>query len=139
LKEARRVLKPGGKLVVVIWDKPEMSDGTEILKAISTLLPPPPPGTPGPFALSEDGKVEGVFQRIGMKKISRTKVACPFLYHSLNNAVKSFMGTGPAAAALNQNPGAVVEGVIADAFEKFGLVDDMYFVMNSFLLFVGQK
>src|SRR6185295_17978082 len=70
LSEARRVLKPGGKLVAVIWDKPEMSDGTEILKAISTLLPPPPPGTPGPFALSEDGKVETILESIGLKKIS---------------------------------------------------------------------
>jgi hypothetical protein len=49
------------------------------------------------------------------------------------------MGTGPAAAALNQNPKTVVEGVIADAFEKFDLTDDMYFIMNSFLLFVAEK
>jgi SAM-dependent methyltransferase len=139
LKEARRVLKPGGKLVAVIWDKPEMSDGTEILKAISTLLPPPPPGTPGPFALSEDGKVEAVLGGLGFNNISKTKVPCPFLYHSLTNAINSFMGTGPAAAALNQNPKAVVEGVIADAFEKFDLTDDMYFIMNSFLLFVAEK
>ena len=139
LKEAKRVLKPGGKLVAVIWDKPEMSDGTTILKAISTLLPPPPPGTPGPFALSEDGKVENVLNGIGLQKISKETVPCPFLYHSMNNAVKSFMGTGPAAAALNQNPRVVVEGVIADAFGKFYLTDDMYFLMNSFLLFVAEK
>ncbi len=125
--------------MAVIWDKPEMSDGTEILKAISTLLPPPPPGTPGPFALSEDGKVENVLNGIGLQKISKETVPCPFLYHSMNNAVKSFMGTGPAAAALNQNPRVVVEGVIADAFGKFYLADDMYFLMNSFLLFVAEK
>jgi SAM-dependent methyltransferase len=139
LKEAKRVLKPGGKLVAVIWDKPEMSDGTEILKAINTLLPPPPPGTPGPFALSEDGKVENVLEGIGLKKVSKVKVPCPFLYHSMSNGIKSFMGTGPAAAALNQHPKSVVEGVIADAFEKFYLADEMYFLMNSFLLFVAER
>jgi SAM-dependent methyltransferase len=139
LNEAKRVLKPGGKLIAVIWDKPEMSDGTEILKAISTLLPPPLPGTPGPFALSEDGKVETILEGIGLKKISNVKVSCPFLYHSLNNAVKSFMGTGPAAAALNQHPEVLVEGVIADAFAKFYLANGMYFLMNSFLLFVAEK
>src|SRR6187200_1152388 len=32
--EAKRVLKPGGKLVVGIWDKPELSDATNVLKAI---------------------------------------------------------------------------------------------------------
>ena len=78
LAEATRVLKPGGRLVLGIWDKPEMSDGTEILKAISTLLPPPPPGTPGPFALSEDGKVETVLGGLGFNNISKTKVPCAF-------------------------------------------------------------
>ena len=52
LVEAKRVLKPGGKLVIGIWDKPGFSDATNVLKAIGTLLPPPPPGTPAPFALS---------------------------------------------------------------------------------------
>jgi SAM-dependent methyltransferase len=139
LREARRVLKPGGKLVTVIWDKPENSDGTQILKAIGTLLPPPVPGTPGPFALSEDGKVDSVLQAIGLKSTKKITVPCPFLYHSLSNAVKSFMGTGPAAAALNQNPKATVEETIANAFKPFHLVDDMYFQMNRFLLFIGEK
>lgn len=139
LKEAKRVLKPGGKLVTVIWDKPENSDGTQILKAISTLLPPPAPGTPGPFALSEDGKVESVFNGIGLKNTKKITVPCPFLYHSLNNAIKSFMGTGPAAAALNQNDKAKVEETIAKAFKPFELVDDMYFQMNSFLVFIAEK
>src|SRR5919107_1009683 len=30
LKEAKRTLKPGGKLVTVIWDNPKNSDGTQI-------------------------------------------------------------------------------------------------------------
>ena len=42
LIEAKRVLKTGGKLVIGIWDKPEMSEAATILKAIGALLPPPP-------------------------------------------------------------------------------------------------
>ncbi|MCE7766568.1 methyltransferase domain-containing protein, partial [Pseudomonas putida] len=64
LKEAKRTLRPGGKLVIAIWDKPELSDATTVLKSIGALLPPPPPGTPGPFALSEDGKVETVLRSL---------------------------------------------------------------------------
>ena len=43
LTEAKRVLKQGGRLVIGIWDKPELSQATQILKAIGSLLPPPPP------------------------------------------------------------------------------------------------
>ncbi|GAO42628.1 class I SAM-dependent methyltransferase [Flavihumibacter petaseus] len=139
LREAVRVLRPGGKLVIGLWDKPEASEATNILKAIGTLLPPPPPGTPGPFALSEDGKVEAVFEEIGIRLVSRTKVACPFLYYSLEDAVQSFMGTGPAALALNQVSRETVVTTIAKAMEPYAVADGMHHLQNSFLLFVAEK
>lgn len=139
LREARRVLKPGGKLVTAIWDKPENSDGTEILKAIGKLLPPPLPGTPGPFALSEDGKVESVLENVGLGSVRKIKVPCAFLYQSLGDATKSYLGTGPAAAAMNHNEKAVVEAAIANAFAPFELPEGLYFQQNSFLLFIAQK
>jgi SAM-dependent methyltransferase len=139
LTEAKRVLKKGGKLVLCIWDKPEQSEATNILKAIGTLLPPPPPGTPGPFALSEDGKIESVLSSIGMKLESRAKVSAPFLYHSLNDAVKSFMGTGPAAAALNKNDERTVRETIARAMPPYRLTEDLFHLQNSFLVFIAEK
>lgn len=139
LNEAKRVLKDGGKLIIGLWDKAELSDGAKILKAIGALLPPPPPGTPGPFALSEDGKIESICNSIGLKVISKTSVACPFLYHSLQDAVKSFLGTGPAAAAINNNSEKLVEEAISKAFQPYHLTEEMYHLQNSFLVFVVQK
>lgn len=139
LKEAHRVIKPGGKLVLAIWDKPENSDGTTVLKAISTLLPPPLPGTPGPFALSEDGKMENYLEETGLNLINRLKISCPFIYHSLGNGIRSFMGTGPAAAALNYADKKQVEETIAAALQPYRIVDDIYYQQNSFLLFIAKK
>lgn len=139
LAEAKRVLKNSGLLVIGIWDKPEYSDATNVLKAISTLLPPPPPGTPGPFALSEDGKIESICDAIKLKVIYKTRVACPFLYHTLDEAIKSFMGTGPAAAAMNHASEKQIEKTIADAMQPYQLTEEMYHLQNSFLLFIAQK
>ena len=139
LIEAKRVLKTGGRLVIGIWDKMELSDATQVLKAISSLLPPPPPGTPGPFALSEDGKIESICDNIGMRMIYKTRVACPLLYHSLANGIKSFMGTGPAAAAMNYTDKEIVEETISKALRPFRITDDIYFLQNQFLLFIVQK
>lgn len=140
LTEAKRVLKPGGRLVIGIWDKPEMSDATNILKAIGTLLPPPPPGTPGPFALSEDGKIESIIQSLGMKMLYRTSVSCPFLYYNLEDGINSFMGTGPAAAALNRVAlKEEVEQKIAQALRPYHITEDIYHLENSFLLFIAEK
>ncbi len=139
LKEVNRVLKPGGRLVIGIWDKPEMSEATTVLKSIGSLLPPPPPGTPGPFALSEDGRIDSECAKISMKVSFRARVACPFLYSSLEDGIKSFMGTGPAAAALNNNSREVVENTIAEALKPFRITDDFYFLQNHFLVFIAEK
>ena len=139
LLEAKRVLKQKGRLVLAIWDKPGNSDATEILKAIGTLLPPPPPGTPGPFALSEDGKIEEILHRNDLKLMYKETIACPMLFHSLTNAVKSFMGTGPAALALKQHDNSTVENTIANAFESFVLTEDLHFLQNNFLVFIAEK
>jgi len=139
LNEAKRVLKDGGKLVIGLWDKPELSDASNVLKAIGTLLPPPPAGTPGPFALSEDGKIESICASINLKVISKTKVPCPFLYYSLENGIKSFLGTGPAAAAMNHVSEKVVEQTISKALQPYHFTEDMYHLQNSFLVFVVEK
>lgn len=139
LAEAKRVLKKGGRLVIGIWDKPELSDATNVLKAISTLLPPPPQGTPGPFALSEDGKIESICESLEFKMVYKTKVACPFLYYSQNDGIRSFLGTGPAAAALNHTSEKRVQQVIANALQPYHLTEDLYHLQNSFLLFIAEK
>lgn len=139
LVEAKRVLKTGGRLVIGIWDKPELSDATTVLKAIGALLPPPPAGTPGPFALSEDGKIESICQGIGLKMVSKTQVACPFLYNDLGLGIYSFMGTGPAAAAMDNTDKHTVENTIANALKQFCVIDDIHYMENNFLLFIAEK
>jgi ubiquinone/menaquinone biosynthesis C-methylase UbiE len=139
LLEAKRVLKQNGRIVLGIWDKPGNSDATQILKAIGTLLPPPPPGTPGPFALSEDGKMENIFKSNGLKLLSKTVVACPILYRNIEDGIKSFMSTGPAASAMKFAEKTKVEQTIAEALTAFELADGLHFLQNHFLVFVVTK
>lgn len=58
LAECRRVLKPGGRLVLAVWDAPELNPAliTPGAAAVSLgLAEAPPAGGPGPFALSAPG------------------------------------------------------------------------------------
>lgn len=139
LPEAKRVLKTGGRIVVGIWANPALSDAVHVLKAIGLLLPPPPPGTPGPFALSEDGRMEALLRSAGLKLLTKKQVACPAFYESASDGVKAYMSTGPAAAALNINSRLVVEKTIREALQPFRIADDFHFMQNNFLFFIAEK
>ena len=70
LREARRVLRPGGRLVIAVWAPQEHNPWLTVVAEESRRLgfldtPPPPPGTPGPFALSAPGVVEELVEGAG--------------------------------------------------------------------------
>lgn len=110
------------------------------LQYAGSLLPRLPADQPGPFALSEDGRIEGTLDQNGLKLLSRAVISCPFNYACLEDGVKSFMGTGPAAAAINhtKNKG-LVEETIAKALKIYNTADGLHFLMNNFLVFVAEK
>lgn len=68
LAECRRVLKPGGRLAMAVWDAPERNPAMVLpgVAAVSLgLAEPPPPGGPGPFALSAPGALEELLRDAG--------------------------------------------------------------------------
>ena len=68
LREARRVLRPGGKLVIAVWDVPEANPWLSAFPAAARdvgLAPPADPDAPGPFSLSAQGAVSELLQDAG--------------------------------------------------------------------------
>ena len=68
LGEMRRVLKPGGRVAVAVWGSPHrnlwLSVYTEVLVRHG-LVPALDPDGPGPFALAEAGRLEGLLEGAG--------------------------------------------------------------------------
>jgi SAM-dependent methyltransferase len=139
LSEARRVTKKNGKLVLGIWGKEEDCDAGTVLKAVSALLPPPPPGTPGPFALSEDGKVEAICNSIGLKVIKKQTVFCPWQFTSINELHEAFMCTGPCVKAAQIIGEDKVRLTITESAEPFSLAYGIYYMRNDFTYFITEK
>ncbi|MEO3472988.1 class I SAM-dependent methyltransferase [Roseomonas sp. CAU 1739] len=54
LREAGRVTRPGGMIIVMTWGDPAGMQAASLVGAMKPLLPAPPPGAPGPFALSDE-------------------------------------------------------------------------------------
>jgi SAM-dependent methyltransferase len=72
VSEMRRVLVPGGRLVVVAWDALEKSPFlSAIVQAAGTVFgtPPPDPQGPGPFRFSPPGVLESVLRSAGFTRV----------------------------------------------------------------------
>ena len=73
LTEMRRVVKPGGKVVVIVFSALEKNPYHGIVFGIVQRLgniPPPAPGEPWMYALGDPGALEDVYSRAGFLNVS---------------------------------------------------------------------
>ncbi len=114
VREAARVLKPGGRLAVAVWGPPEALPAAAVIGALRPLLPPPPPGAPGPFAMSDPAVLEALAARAGLETDDVLTLQAPLRYRGLDEAVRGFDSSGVAARAR----AAAGEAAVTDAHRR---------------------
>lgn len=139
LSEARRVVKSHGKLVIGIWGQEKDCESGAVLGAVARLLPPPPPGTPGPFALSEEGKIESICKDVGLKIVDKQSVFCPWQFNSTNELLRAFLCTAPCVKAVKAVGQEAVEAAIISSAQPYVITDGVYYMRNYFTFFITEK
>jgi len=110
-----RVLKPGARFAAAVWGPPERVPFLAIPHVVAAReleLPPPPPGTPGPFSLAADGALESVLGSAGFRDIRTEVLSVPFEFAAPAEYAR-FLGDLSATLrkALAVQPAAVQERV----------------------------
>jgi SAM-dependent methyltransferase len=131
LREASRVSR-SGTVVIAVFGKPEDNESTAYIKAMGSLLPPPPPGAPGPYALSADGALEALAVNAGMTPGMVETVACPWDYPDEKTALRGLLSSGPAIRAIQNKGEDVVRDVILSILAPFKTGPGGYHLTNSF-------
>lgn len=139
LREAKRVVKKGGKIVIGIWGKPEECEVSQVQKAILNLLTRSSANTPNSFALIEEGLVESACETVGLKIVNQLSVACPWKFEDEETLQRGFLSTASCAKAVQLHGQSKVMDAIATSAQPFYYNDHGYFMRNQFSLFVAEK
>jgi len=138
LREARRVSKPGGHVVIAVWGLPEQCEAAGHLKALGALMPPPPPGAPGPFALSDEAKLKAFAAEAGLTPQTIVDVACPWIYQDLDTALKGMLSAGPAERAIRSSSVEKARDAIAGAIAAYRTPSGGYHLNNVFRYLIAR-
>jgi SAM-dependent methyltransferase len=119
LAEARRVAKPGSPVFVLVWGRPDRNELATILAALRPLLPPAPPDTPGPFALSGEGALEELVTQAGLEPIDDGYIDAPFEYRDQKTLLRATLASGPATVAIRNSGEDAVRDAALEASAPF--------------------
>jgi SAM-dependent methyltransferase len=110
LREAGRVAKRGGAVLVATWSDPARLEAVSVISALKALLPPPPAGAPGPFALSDEAALRrfAADAELGVEAVF--EIDCPFSFPDEATALRGWNASGVAARAIEH---AGQEAVVA--------------------------
>jgi enediyne biosynthesis protein CalE5 len=109
LARLRSHLRPGGRLAASVWAAPERVGFAAPVSLIRGILelPPPPAGSPGLFALSDEPGLEEVVAEAGYEDVTTGAVTTVFEFASAERATAFLRECAPPVTAL-------VEGHPAD-------------------------
>lgn len=138
LAEARRVARPGARVVIVTWGDPEGMPATALVTCLKELMPPQPAGAPGPFALSDEAKLRDLAAAAGLTPEEAFDTPVPWSYKDLATALRGLTSTGVAAVAVAHAGRAEVEAAYTRALEPFRRSDGGYEIGATFRCWITR-
>ncbi|TGD41612.1 class I SAM-dependent methyltransferase [Pseudotabrizicola sediminis] len=123
LREAGRVTRPGGRIVIMTWGDPSGMEAAGHLAALKPLLPPPPPGAPGPFALSDEAALRAFAEAGGLMPGEIFDVDTPWHYPDKATALRGIGSSGMAVKAIEHSGEAAFTAAVTEFMVPFHKAD----------------
>ena len=138
LAEAKRVTKPNGCVLVAVWGAADKCELAPYLGAVGKLLPPPPPGAPGPFALSAPGALEALVGKAGLKPEAVTSVLTTMAFPDEATALRGLLAAGPSERAIRHSGEEASRKGIGEAIRPSRKADGSYAFKNEWRFLISR-
>jgi SAM-dependent methyltransferase len=142
MRELRRVVRRGGRVVITAWGPPARCETLRVLmQSMGPLMPPPPPGAQGghPGALSEPGALAAVLKQAELRVVDEGETACPFVFADADSAWRANASAGPTQMAIAHSGEAAVRAAFEQADRPHTRADGTIRYENVFLWAAGVK
>ena len=137
LRELRRVAVPGAPVVLATWAVAELCESSAVFAAFGDLLPPPPSGATGPFALSTPGVLEDLVAQAGLRPDDADVVPVEFRFDSIDAAVRAHLSAGPARRCVDLAGRGATTTALRDALASSVQTDGSSSHQNAFRYLVS--
>ncbi|MFQ6609146.1 MAG: class I SAM-dependent methyltransferase [Fidelibacterota bacterium] len=141
-----RVLKPGGKVALTVWNVPSKNEwlamaGTTVRNQLN--LPAPPPEAPGVFRFSEIDLLHQILEKAGFSNVQSREVTGVMRYESASQYINMMLDVAaPIVSALREVSEAkqeVVKSAILSAAKSKAQKDGSLALHWSAWLLTGEK
>ena len=116
LTAMRRALRPGGRIVAIVYSTPQANPFFSIPVSIirrRAEIPPPAPGQPGPFSLGTVEVLEGSLRQAGFRNVECRLIPAPLRAYAELLVAPDSVRTGPGQSAVTVTPAPLSSAWVA--------------------------
>ncbi|MGD9986657.1 class I SAM-dependent methyltransferase [Pseudonocardia sp.] len=132
LREAARVVRPSGTVVVSVWGRESECDVRLIGESLAGLLPPRSASPSGPPPLTEPERLTKIVGMAGLAVASVDEVVCSFRYDHEDELVGPVLGSGLGRTAARRGGPGGVRAAILEGLAPQRQPDGSYVLQNLF-------
>jgi SAM-dependent methyltransferase len=140
LREAARVVQPGGLVAATTFAEPERNESTALHLALEPLQATAPAAPAHlPYGLSNPGGLERLLAEASLEPVESGEVPLTWAHDSVDDAVRAVLASGGGAMAIEAAGEDAARAALTEAAARFARPDGTVSMQNVFRYAIARR